>query len=50
MSYHRRKASAYESLVKAALVDEDRLARITAGGIHLDREMDEMEIDEELED
>ena len=46
MSYHRRKASAYQSLVRAALEDEERLARITNGGIHLD-DAEEMEVDED---
>ena len=46
VSYHRRKASAYQSLVRAALEDEERLARITNGGIHLD-DAEEMEVDED---
>ena len=42
-SYHRRKLSAYDALLAAAVEDETRLARLAAGGIELDDEtaMDE---------
>jgi MAternally-affected-uncoordination protein len=42
-SYHARKAGAYETILKTALEDEDRLKRLTAGAQNVDEEMEPVE-------